>query len=89
MVVNNHAEHPHPFIINYRAEGVVQAVVVGREGVGDQHRQKGVDYLNVFDVLATFYGYQKAVTPFFGYDDNKRCAADVPFILAKDRNGFK
>ncbi len=37
-VVDYHAEHAHPFVIYYRAEGVVQAVVVGGKGIGDEKR---------------------------------------------------
>ena len=38
-VVDHHAEHTHSFVINHRAEGVVQAVVVGGEGVGSTYRK--------------------------------------------------
>ncbi|MPL99067.1 hypothetical protein SDC9_45282 [bioreactor metagenome] len=38
-IVDHHAEHTHSSVINYRTEGVVQAVVVGGEGVGSTYRK--------------------------------------------------
>src|SRR5690606_7435003 len=91
-VVNDHTKFTKTVVISYGAEGIVQAVVVGGEGVGNIKVEGHINILQVSGINggAAFLGLNNNwVAAFFGAGYVVGGIAGIPLIAAVAGCGFE